>query len=182
MVASQHTICFITRIRRKYRAERRDRFWMMANWYATGRIAAAQLNELLADWWPDTEWVSGYATTPVVRLFRAAGFVTDRPGTAPPTTVQTVYRGAASKGQGGVSWTLDQTTAAWFAARRQAGGEDGRVYVAEIAPQGVLAIFHARQENELVINPRHLQHLRERDGQPTAGEGSCFTHPGLGPG
>ena len=90
--------------------------------------------------------------------------------------------GAASKGQGGVSWTLDQTMAAWFAARRQAGGEDGRVYVAEIAPQRVLVTFHARQENELVINPRLLQHLRKRDGQPPAGEGSCVTHPGLVPG
>ena len=93
--------------------------------------------------------------------------------------MQTAYRGAASKGQGGVSWTLDQTTAAWFAARCQAGGDDGRVYVAEIAPPGVLALVHARHENELVINPRHLHHLRERDGLPPVGEGSCVTHPGL---
>jgi len=102
-------------------------------------------------------------TDATVRLFRAAGFVTDTPGTERPTAPLTVYRGCLTWRRRGVSWTLKQDRATFYAERhaRAHGGQGARVYAATIPTEHVLGIFLERQEAEIVLDPRRLQKLRE---------------------
>ncbi len=72
----------------------------------------------------------------------------------------TIYRGVTSyneKSVKGLSWTLSQERAEWFATRF---GEEGTVYKAEIDKAHILAYFGGRGEAEIVVEPKHLQNIQ----------------------
>lgn len=55
-----------------------------------------------------------------------------------------------------LSWTLNRDKARWFSERF---GEKGKVYEAEIRKQYILAFFSGRGEDEVVVDPKHLQNI-----------------------
>ena len=68
----------------------------------------------------------------------------------------TVYRGVTSDHAGNIralSWTLQQSTAEWFAHRF---GENGTVYEAHISKEHTYAYFNNRDEAEIIVDPKHL--------------------------
>lgn len=52
-----------------------------------------------------------------------------------------------------LSWSLDYEKAAWFAHRF---GEEGKVYEAQIAKEHIFAYFNSRNEQEVIVDPKHL--------------------------
>ena len=110
--------------------DKRDRLNVIALLFDMGRITAPGLARLLGEWWSDAECPSVLGPDRLVRLFRAAGFVTDAEGVAPPQCPLTVYRGVSRGGRGswcGPSWTRDEAMAIWFARRWHAMGRAGTV-------------------------------------------------------
>lgn len=74
-------------------------------------------------------------------------------------SVVTVYRGVTSynaKNVKALSWTLDRSTAEWFAHRY---GEQGTVYEAQIQKEHIHALFLGRNEFEVIVDPKHLVFL-----------------------
>ncbi len=72
----------------------------------------------------------------------------------------TIYRGVISyneKSAKGLSWTLSQEKAEWFAHRF---GEEGTVYKAEIDKAHILAYFGGRGEAEIVVEPKYLENIQ----------------------
>lgn len=70
-----------------------------------------------------------------------------------------VYRGVPANHFSTVkslSWTLDKEKAEWFAHR---WGEDGTVYQAQIMKSDTFALFLARGESEVIVNPRCLMNI-----------------------
>jgi len=64
----------------------------------------------------------------------------------------TVYRGAVDGlNEDGISWTLDQDRAVWFASRFNKGGE---VFTRVVDKSEVVAYFTGRGEEEIVVCPR----------------------------
>ena len=102
---------------------------VIEGWHRAGLLETSTLNRLLAEQWSRPEFPSLRGTRHLVRLFKAAGFVTDRPGTVPPSDVLTIYRGAAPGRARGLSWTTSLTKAQWFAKVESRGvckfGADG---------------------------------------------------------
>lgn len=75
--------------------------------------------------------------------------------------VVTVYRGVSSmnaKNVKALSWTLDRDTAEWFAHRF---GENGTVYEAQIQKQHIYAYFSGRNEDEVIVDPKHLTEITQ---------------------
>jgi len=75
----------------------------------------------------------------------------------------TVYRGVTSYNADKVralSWTLDYDTAKWFATRF---GERGMVYEAQVYKERILALFNRRNEAEVIIDPKDLMNIEQRD-------------------
>lgn len=70
----------------------------------------------------------------------------------------TIYRGwCYEESAQGLSWTLDENTAHWFASRFAAGfKQDPFVTKAIVDKNSVLAYFLGRNENEIVIDPDDL--------------------------
>ncbi len=80
----------------------------------------------------------------------------------------TVYRGVTSfnaKRIKVLSWTLDKDTAQWFANRF---GEKGTVYTAQIHKEHICALFHGRNESEIILDPKYLMDITP-DQQPRSG-------------
>jgi hypothetical protein len=116
-----------------------------------------------------------YAETDTfVRLFERVGFISDY-GAARPTEPMTILRGVTDTPAWlarGMSWTTDLDKARWFSHRldhlldpqlKRLGTitvPQPTVWSAEIAPEGVLALFYEQNELEVVVNPRRLRHLR----------------------
>jgi hypothetical protein len=67
----------------------------------------------------------------------------------------TVYRGAARNvNEDGLSWTLDYEKASWFAQRRRRRTDAPLVVHGTVAKTDAIAVFHSRDEYEVVIlNP-----------------------------
>lgn len=78
----------------------------------------------------------------------------------------TVYRGYAHpRAKLGLSWTLDQSKARWFARRyRQLDGGATGAWVAQAMcdRRSVLAYFQNRGEEEIVVFPEELTAIRQR--------------------
>ncbi len=75
---------------------------------------------------------------------------------AMPDTL-TIYRGYQDGGTAmGMSWTLDQKQAEWFAVRFSHKGSKGTVIKGTVAKSDVLAYFTGRNEAELVILPENV--------------------------
>lgn len=75
--------------------------------------------------------------------------------------VITVYRGVTPHNEDkveGLSWTLQQETAEWFAHRFD---EEGTVYQAKIEKCHVYACFLRRNEAEIIVNSKYLTDLTE---------------------
>ncbi len=71
----------------------------------------------------------------------------------------TVYRGLTSynaKKIEGLSWTLNQHTAEWFAQRYN---EQGKVYQATVNKADIIAILTDRNESEVIIDPKTLKDI-----------------------
>jgi len=78
-----------------------------------------------------------------------------------PDTI-TVYRGVIGTAEDsylGLSWSLNQETAEWFAKRF---GHRGYVYEGQIDKKYVYAYFSGRNESEVVIRPKYLRGLKKR--------------------
>jgi hypothetical protein len=133
----------------------------------------ALLAQLLPSAWSGSEWPEPLGQRSWVRLFRHAGFVAETKeggrwpdgvplpwGTAgPPMAPLTIYRGVSPGARiKGMSWTLDRERAGWFAKRLEVLYGPGTVYVADVAPTGVLAYF--AKEQEVVVDPRALRKPR----------------------
>ncbi|MGD9890694.1 MAG: hypothetical protein AB7R89_29630 [Dehalococcoidia bacterium] len=139
--------------------EKPSKLVIIARWWDFDQINAGTLNRCLAEEWNMVEAPSIEGTRRLVRLFRAADFVTDTPGTERPVEPITIYRGAGLRSKRGLSWTTDRDTAVWFATRWDAA--DRYVFTTTIAPRHVLGIFHDRQEREVVISPFGLRAIDE---------------------
>lgn len=65
----------------------------------------------------------------------------------------TVYRGHGPEGPGveGLSWTLEKTTAEWFA--RRFFRAEGTVITATVDSDAVIAYLDGRNEKEVVLDP-----------------------------
>jgi len=75
----------------------------------------------------------------------------------------TVYRGVTTHNANNVralSWTLDYDTAKWFASRF---GESGTIYEAQVKREDILALFKGRNEAEVIIDPKDLRSIRQRE-------------------
>lgn len=73
----------------------------------------------------------------------------------------TVYRGVTAynaKNIRALSWTLNRDTAEWFAHRF---GEEGTVYEAQVGKEHILALFTGRNESEVIVDPKYLEHIME---------------------
>jgi hypothetical protein len=122
---------------------------------------------LLAEWWTTSEIPVLLGQTHVVNAFGRVGFVTDTEGVVAPTEPLTVYRGVsweptrkAPPSARGVSWTLDEDRAEWFARRWSILRHRGLVFVADAPPASVLGTFHGRNEAEVMVNPRQRRKVR----------------------
>ena len=77
-----------------------------------------------------------------------------------PDTI-TVYRGVIGMAEDsylGLSWSLNQETAEWFAKRF---GHRGYVYEGQIDKKYVYAYFSGRNESEVVMRPKYLRGLKK---------------------
>lgn len=75
----------------------------------------------------------------------------------------TVYRGVTSYNADKVralSWTLDYNIAKWFATRF---GGRGTVYEAQVWREHILALFSRRNEAEVIIDPKDLMNIEQRE-------------------
>lgn len=78
-----------------------------------------------------------------------------------PSTFR-IYRGVAlGRNPNGLSWTQDYKLASWFAHRFDYDGRTGYVQYAEASKQNVLAYFNSRGEDEIVIDSRKLNIMKE---------------------
>lgn len=134
--------------------ERPWRMEMLERLYFRNRISHAELIELLPETWLDTECPQINQDEPM-RLFRAAGFVTDDPEGWAQISKQKkliLYRGVDGEMEitkDGPSWTLDRKVADFFAHRY---GAKGKVYTYTADVSEALAYFTAREEAEIILD------------------------------
>lgn len=77
--------------------------------------------------------------------------------------IVTVYRGVAEYNAENIkalSWSLDYDKARWFALRF---GENGKVYEAQIAKEHIFAYFNSRNEQEVIVDPKHLMNISDTE-------------------
>jgi len=126
---------------------------------------------LLAMCWTSTEFPHQAGVARLVEMFKKADkhYLIEeddyRVFSKLPLNV-TVYRGVRTDKKHtirGLSWSLDYSTARWFANRF---GGDPEVYSAKINIKNVFAYFGGRNEAELVVNPRCLKEIREVTSPP----------------
>lgn len=70
-----------------------------------------------------------------------------------------IFRGVQSANRkhiNGMSWTLNQDTAKWFAERFH---KKGVVYAADISQEHIFAYYTARNESEVVVDPKWLENV-----------------------
>ena len=68
--------------------------------------------------------------------------------------VLTVYRGGSTKK--GLSWTLSEERARWFAERFKDAKKPSKVFQGTVPKSKVYAYLDDRQEQEIVVNPRFV--------------------------
>jgi len=119
--------------------------------------------EMVGDWWTDSEnihqnfddWLDLWSAD---RLDRDLAMdEEERAALAAMPEVLTIYRGYQhSASKLGMSWTLDQQRAEWFAQRFRRSGHDAWVATAKVYLTDVLAYFTGRGEAEIVVLPDDL--------------------------
>lgn len=127
-------------------------------------LSHEQVRNILADIWTDAEAPHQFGYGRLVRLFKKAGFLTDIPGLKEPVQCE-IFRGCWPRHKNGISWTLDEAKAKWFAGRHNENG-DSRVYCGEVPPEGILAIFNDRGEQEVVVDPKFVRHTKDYPVSP----------------
>ena len=114
--------------------------------------------KLLSFVWVDTEgphlnfstWAHLFASE---RKFRPMLMdKAERAALAAMPDVLTIYRGGSTKK--GLSWTLTEEKARWFASRHRDG--KSRVYKATVPKDKVYAYLNGRKEHEIVVNPKFV--------------------------
>ena len=126
-------------------------------------IDAQDFAHVVATQWKSDEAPSKHLTA-WLAMFRIAiaylgCYVTDTDESLPDDLA--LWRGVArSRYARGMSWTLDQEKAVWFARRFATDQDSPRLYRVQVEPHDVLGYFAGRQESEIVIDPRLLPRLR----------------------
>ena len=137
--------------------------------FAKPHLSITDYSELLADAWVRSENPNldkNFTRKEMLKMFRDAdpqilmdGEELKRLSELDDTV--TVYRGVTTynaKNVKALSWTLDQSTADWFAHRF---GEDGKVYQAQIPKEHIYALFNGRGESEVIVDPKYLTDIAE---------------------
>jgi hypothetical protein len=130
-----------------------------------GDLDRDSLRELLPVAWQDTEQPSANVAA-WLRLFRKAGYVSD--GEEVLSGELTIYRGiGVPEATPGISWSLDIDRARWFARRSElalrvqsGSSREATLYSARVDADQVLAFFNARNEREVVVDPKSLRDVR----------------------
>lgn len=133
-------------VERPWRMETLERF------YNRDKVDAAGLAAILPGIWTDTEMPTLNLADPFY-LWAEAGFATDDPEgwMALPDALR-VYRGGEI---GGISWTLDEERARWFANRF--GQDAATVWVEDVEKADVYGYLTSRGEQEIILNPDHRE-------------------------
>lgn len=121
--------------------------------YHENLIKPSEFTDVLFDTWVDVEYPNQYgkAKSYWVELFsspqrdRTYHHQSDKLIFDALGDVVTVYRGGSIEG---LSWTLDEEQAAWFADR---GDEPAALYRAEVKKEDIVLFSDAREESEVVI-------------------------------
>ncbi len=130
-------------------------------WYQADRIATSdQLNALVTETWllarsPARD--AGMSVSDLVRMFRTAGFITNREHGGPPIEPMRLYRGATRAGVVGFSWSPNRILASGFAGIEafKHGSEEGVLCEAVIEPWQMLGIYYQTEE-EVIVDPLTL--------------------------
>lgn len=129
--------------------------------YQTGTLEPHELNTLLTAAWsaaPATLSIPGVTKRELVAMFRAAGFVTNRPGYERPTVPMLVYRGATPQGALGFSWSPRRDYAARFACGAQQQYGEGVLLETTVRPYQMLGVlFLGAMAMEVIVNPFTLR-------------------------
>ena len=135
-----------------------ERLPLICTWYERGELDGTSLNQLLADSWSHGGYPYdiGWDIADWVELFEDAGFVSDQPGTVPPTEPITVFRGGPPGSERGMSWTTDKALGEFFATRNVWREGAAELWQSTILPEYVYGLFFHRQESEVVLNPDML--------------------------
>ncbi len=144
--------------------------------------------QLLGGVWVDTEWPSDREFT-WCRLLTSErpgreGLMDDderaRHGALPDPVP--VYRGYVHDdefdGSEGMSWTLSEDRASWFAQRFAFDGDEPLVARGQVDKADVIAVFLGRQEDEVLVLPEHvdgveIRRLEDRDRAMLAPEAAA---------
>lgn len=98
-----------------------------------------------------------------VSMFRTAGFVSQPTSLIAPVDTLTIYRGAPEQRSRGMAWSTDIITAEQHRQRCEKFNETALLYTATVQPPAVLALFHSRGEEEVVLDPQFLIDHRPTD-------------------
>ena len=128
------------------------------------QINKKDYSEILKSIWVSTEFPHQMPIPKLVSMFRQADTELmmsdeDKTGYNNLPEVVPVFRGLQDKRSKlkGMSWTTKYETAEWFANR----WKQGKLYRAEISKKHIFMFTNDRNEYECVVNPRHLQNVRE---------------------
>lgn len=78
-----------------------------------------------------------------------------------PTGALTIYRGATESRRNGMAWTQSAITARHFRdGKRRRLGDEAFIFQATADEEAVLALFDARQESEVVVDPTLITDIR----------------------
>jgi hypothetical protein len=124
-------------------------------------VTADEAREILRVEWDRCD-APAESVADLLPIWRRAGYVSDTEERL--TGELTVYRGTAGDDPlAGISWTLDEERAEWFAehgARGRARGEP-TVWQAKVDASDLLGYFVGRNEAEVVVDPATLRDVEE---------------------
>lgn len=137
--------------------------------YARPFLSKSDFSKILCNAWMRSENPNmdpNLTKTELLKMFRSADPATlmtdkERKCLKELDDEVTVYRGITdynAKNVKALSWTLNRGTAKWFATRF---GQEGKVYEAQIEKKHILALFLGRGEDEVIVDPKYLQELKQ---------------------
>jgi hypothetical protein len=121
-----------------------------------------ELRDILREHWTRCD-APGDATEALLALFQRAGYVSDTDRTL--TGELAIYRGTFGDDPNrGLSWTLEESKAQWFAFRGARGVPRDRsmqtVWRATVDASAILGYFVEREEAEAIVAPQTLEDVR----------------------